>query len=260
MIWSGFYEDFDWCKQEFAKLETMQNLKRGFRYVIARIDEFGDFGPRGNEAVDRFFQTARGSRWQRAAFAAVWAEGQPLPPVGGIAHADVLRGGGSNRDEEDLRGDYGPSRVEGGVPKALRPKQLRGLALARSGQTMKAQLVLGKLYAAGEIDPETLGILARTWMDWYNQSGDPLFLLKSRDLYRQAFEAFPTDYYTGINAASKSLLAGEKETAAQLAARLQKIVGDKPVANDYWMTATAAELQLLPRTSLRLPCCIGPPW
>ena len=122
---------------------------------------------------------------------------------------------------------------------------MRGLVLARSGQTMRAQLVLGKLYAAGEIDPETLGILARTWMDRYIQSGDQHFLLKSRDLYRQAFEACPTDYYTGINAASKSLLAGEKETAAQLAARVQKVVGDKPVVNDYWMTATAAELQLL---------------
>jgi TIR domain len=136
-------------------------------------------------------------------------------------------------------------RAEQAFPKAVRPKQLRGLALARSGQTMKAQLTLGKLYAAGEIGPETLGILARTWMDRYNQTGEKTFLLKSRDLYRQAFEAFPTDYYTGINAASKSLLAGEKETAAQLAERVQKIVGDKAVADDYWKTATAAEVQLL---------------
>jgi MAP3K TRAFs-binding domain len=136
-------------------------------------------------------------------------------------------------------------RVETAFPKALRPKQLRGLALARSQQSTKAQLILGRLYAVGEIDPETLGILARTWMDRYNESGNRLFLLKSRDLYRQAFEAFPTDYYTGINAASKSLLAGEKETAAQLAARVQDVIGQKPVANDYWKTATAAELQLL---------------
>src|SRR5262249_21297677 len=136
-------------------------------------------------------------------------------------------------------------RVATAFPKALRPKQLRGLALARSQQTAKAQLSLGMLYAAGEIDPETLGILARTWMDRYNESGNRFFLLKSRDLYRQAFEAFPTDYYTGINAASKSLLAGEKETAAQLAARVQDVVGEKPVANDYSKTATAAEVQLL---------------
>jgi predicted Zn-dependent protease len=136
-------------------------------------------------------------------------------------------------------------RVGTAFPKALRPKQLGGLALARSQQTTKAQLSLGMLYAAGEIDPETLGILARTWMDRYNESGNRLFLLKSRDLYRQAFEAFPTDYYTGINAASKSLLAGEKQTAAQLAARVEGVIGEKPVGNDYWKTATAAELQLL---------------
>ena len=110
---------------------------------------------------------------------------------------------------------------------------------------MKAQFVLGKLYAAGEIKPGTLGILARTWMDRYTQTSERTFLLKSRDLYRQAFEAFPTDYYTGINAASKSLLAGEKETAAQLAKRVQGLVGDKAIPGDYWKTATVAEVQLL---------------
>ncbi len=106
-------------------------------------------------------------------------------------------------------------------------------------------LVLNKLYADGQIGPETLGILARTWMDRYNATNDATFLLKSRDLYRQAFEAFPSDYYTGINAASKSLLVGEKETAAQLAKRVQDIVGDQAVPNDYWKTATVAEVQLL---------------
>jgi hypothetical protein len=136
-------------------------------------------------------------------------------------------------------------RAEQAFPKALRPKQLRGLALARSGEIMKAQLVLNKLYADGQIGPETLGILARTWMDRYNQTKERIFLLKSRDLYRQAFEAFPRDYYTGINAASKSLLAGERETAAQIAKRVQDLVGDKPVPGDYWKTATVAEVQLL---------------
>lgn len=135
--------------------------------------------------------------------------------------------------------------VEQTFPKAIRPKQLRALALARSRETAKAQIVLGKLYAAGEIDPETLGIYARTWMDRYNQSGEKIFLLKSRDLYRQAFEASPKDYYTDINAASKSLLAGERKTAAQLAKRVQDLVGEKAVPGDYWRTATVAEVQLL---------------
>jgi tetratricopeptide (TPR) repeat protein len=131
-------------------------------------------------------------------------------------------------------------------PRTTRPKQLLGLACARKGDWKKAQEILGELYTAGEIDPETLGIYARTWMDRFKVTGDNRYLLKSRDLYRQAFDALPTnDYYTGINAASKSLLLGERETAAQLAERVEKIVGTQPVSNDYFKTATIAEVQLL---------------
>jgi len=117
--------------------------------------------------------------------------------------------------------------------------------LSRSGDWQAAQIVLGRLYAAGEIDPETLGIYGRTWMDRYDKTKDRLHLLRARDLYRQAFEAAPKDYYTGINAASKSLLLGERDTAKQLAARVEKLVGTAAIPNDYWRTATIAEVQLL---------------
>jgi len=130
-------------------------------------------------------------------------------------------------------------------PRALRPQQLTGLALARKGDWQQAQILLGRLYVAGEIDPETLGIYGRTWMDRYNQTKDRLHLLRARDLYRQAFEAAPKDYYTGINAAAKSLLLGERDTAKQLASRVEKIVGAIAAPNDYWRTATIAEVQLL---------------
>ena len=135
--------------------------------------------------------------------------------------------------------------VTSSFPRAVRPQQLTGLAMARSGDWQSAQIVLGRLYAAGQIDPETLGIYGGTWMDRYNQTKDRLHLLRARDLYRQAFEAAPKDYYTGINAAAKSLLLGERDTAKQLAARVEKIVGSAACANDYWRTATIAEVQLL---------------
>ena len=61
-------------------------------------------------------------------------------------------------------------RAEQAFPKAVRPKQLRGLALARSGDREQAQRVLARLHAAGEIGPETLGIYARTWMDRYTET------------------------------------------------------------------------------------------
>lgn len=130
-------------------------------------------------------------------------------------------------------------------PRAVRPRQLTGLVLAKKNETARAQLILGELHAAGEIDAETLGIYARTWFDRYRSTGNRLFLLKSRDLYRQAFEGAPGDFYSGVNAASKSLLLGERETAGQLARRVEAIVGTTAAPNDYWRTATVAEVQLL---------------
>jgi hypothetical protein len=142
-------------------------------------------------------------------------------------------------------------QLQARFPGAIRPRQLRALALARrnqEGDLRQAQRILGALYEAGERDPETLGIYGRTWMDRYSTSHDRSDLEQSRDLYAEAFERAGDDYYTGINAASKSVLLGTKEDlakAAEYAARVQKIVGTDPHAGDYWMTATVAEVFLL---------------
>lgn len=152
------------------------------------------------------------------------------------------------RNEEALRM---LDQLEQRFPRAVRPRQLRALALARRnapGDLRQAQRVLGTLYEAGERDPETLGIYGRTWMDRYNTSGDLSDLQQSRDLYAEAFERAGDDYYTGINAASKSVLLGTPEDltrAAGYAARVQKIVGKEPRPGDYWMTATVGEVFLL---------------
>jgi len=141
--------------------------------------------------------------------------------------------------------------VERKFPRAIRPKQLRALALARrnhDGDRRTAQRIVGALYEAGERDPETLGIYGRTWMDRYSTSGDVSDLAQSRDLYAEAFERAQDDYYTGINAASKSVLLGTEEDLARAedyAARVQKIVGTEPKEGDYWMTATIGEVFLL---------------
>jgi tetratricopeptide (TPR) repeat protein len=138
-------------------------------------------------------------------------------------------------------------------PKAVRPKQLYALALARRAKVddlMDAQEILGELYYAGERDPETLGIYARTWMDRYARSQKISDLHQSRDLYAEAFERAPDDYYTGINAASKSVLLGspdDLEKAREYGERVQRITGTKPVDGDYWMTATIGEVFLIQR-------------
>ena len=66
----------------------------------------------------------------------------------------------------------------------------------------------------------------------------------------RGFEGAPDDYYTGINAAAKSVFLGtpaDLAKAAEYAARVQKIVGETPKANDYWWTATVGEVFLIRR-------------
>jgi hypothetical protein len=128
---------------------------------------------------------------------------------------------------------------------------LHALALARRGagkDLSLAQEILGELYDRGERDPETLGIYGRTWMDRYEKSGDQNDLMQSRDLYVEAFGRAPDDYYTGINAAAKSVLLGTDEDlnrAAEYASKVEQIVGTQARPGDYWMTATVAEVCLI---------------
>ncbi|OQP66524.1 hypothetical protein A3860_13650 [Niastella vici] len=144
-------------------------------------------------------------------------------------------------------------------PKSIRPKQLHALALARKAEQQEnkevklegfkqAQIIMAKLYVEGERDPETMGIFARTWMNRYELSGDINELKKSRDLYVEGFEKAPYDYYTGINAAAKSVLIGteaELTKGAAFAKRVEEITGTKEVPGDYWRTATIAEVFLI---------------
>jgi tetratricopeptide (TPR) repeat protein len=138
-------------------------------------------------------------------------------------------------------------RVEAAFPRSLRPRQLRALALARLKRWKEARQILGELYEAGERDPETVGIYARTWMDRYEETGDKVALRKSRDLYAEAFASSPRDFYTGINAASKSVFLGDMDAAMSYAAKVEAIVGTAPKPGNYWLTATVAEVQLIRR-------------
>jgi ATP/maltotriose-dependent transcriptional regulator MalT len=82
-------------------------------------------------------------------------------------------------------------------------------------------------------------------MDRYEQSGDLNDLKQSRDLYAEAFQLAHDDYYTGINAAAKSIFLGETDEAVKYAEQVQAIVGTEPKTGDYWLTATVAEVFLI---------------
>ena len=132
-------------------------------------------------------------------------------------------------------------------PKSVRAKQLEGLALRRLGKYQDAIDVLSELKAAGHQDPETMGILAAAWDGRYQESQKTLHLRKSRELYRTAFQADSKDFYTGINAASKSLFLGETEETERLAAEVLKLVKDASDGENFWAACTLGEIYLLQR-------------
>lgn len=130
-------------------------------------------------------------------------------------------------------------------PQSIRVKQLKGLALRRLKRYQDAIDVLSELKAAGHQDPETMGILAAAWDGLYQESGKLLHLRKSRELYRTAFQADPKDYYTGINAATKSLFLNEPQEAARLANEVAPLVKQAEDGNDFWAGCTLGEVYLL---------------
>ena len=145
----------------------------------------------------------------------------------------------------------------GRFPRSMRLRQLRGLALRRSGKLEEARECMDQLYQDSARDTETLGIYAAVEADRWeqlNQEGREReardALEHSRSLYKQAFEMEPTDYYTGINAASKSALLKEFPLARKLADQVLKVLDDVEQKrnisnNEYWEQATRAEALLL---------------
>jgi hypothetical protein len=104
----------------------------------------------------------------------VWKTSSAL----GCKAAEGLTELGRNEDAISLL-----EELEQQFPAAIRPKQLRALALARRGRgddLAVAQEILGILYDKGERDPETLGIYGRTWMDRYVKSKNLNDLKESR--------------------------------------------------------------------------------
>jgi len=136
-------------------------------------------------------------------------------------------------------------------PEHLRLTQLFALALVKCGFISRAKELLSGLVEKGHKDEETLGLLGRVYKDMWLLSGENLenseFLRQSRDFYLEAFKR-NKGYYSGINAASMSLMLGDCELTEKLAKLVLKICMDlmkDPKARDYWGLATLGEGFLL---------------
>jgi tetratricopeptide (TPR) repeat protein len=131
-------------------------------------------------------------------------------------------------------------------PRSIRPRQLTGLAYRRKKQVREALEVLKSLHVAGHRDPETMGMLGASFMEEFRVSGRKIDLERSQDAYADAFTKTPSDSYVGINAASKLAMLGRVEEARVLAETgVLPLVANATSGDDYWMTVTLAEVELL---------------
>ncbi len=144
-------------------------------------------------------------------------------------------------------------------PGNLRLRQLKGLALARSGDVERANELLSELAAEGTSDAETLGMLARTHKDLAlktaNAARRDVHLASAFGIYHQAYAearrsaADSNAWYTGINAATIAVLQGNFEAARRIAGEVRGLCAlalrNPHATPDYWLEATLGEAALI---------------
>jgi tetratricopeptide (TPR) repeat protein len=143
-------------------------------------------------------------------------------------------------------------------PGERRLRQLKGLALARSGALRRANEELAALRDEGSVDGETLGLLARTHKDLGLADTDSAarehHLAAAFDIYATGYREsdrrgeLAEAYYTGINAATMAFLRGHIEHARDIAVEVEKLcqkVLQEGSGDAYWPQATLAEAALI---------------
>jgi class 3 adenylate cyclase/tetratricopeptide (TPR) repeat protein len=146
------------------------------------------------------------------------------------------------------------------APDEVRLRQLRGLALARSGALLRANQELTSLRREGHTDGETMGLLARTHKDLALAMKDGTLRQHHLDAafsiyvtgYRESLRRVATAdaYYTGINAATMAFLRNDYDVARELAVEVEKLCRSAvqqcaDAACAYWPQATLAEAALI---------------
>ncbi|MEQ1587573.1 MAG: TRAFs-binding domain-containing protein [Cyclobacteriaceae bacterium] len=124
----------------------------------------------------------------------------------------------------------------------LRLQQLFALAISKSGNPQLALNFLTSLYSANPEDPETAGILGGIYKDLFRKLQDSKYAILSRDTYSKNF-SITKNYYTGINAATMSAIAGKAVQGREIASAVIALI--ESTANSVWEFATLGEAYLL---------------
>ena len=123
-----------------------------------------------------------------------------------------------------------------------RVQQLYALSLSKSGVPEAAQEYLESIVKNHPDDPETMGILGGIYKELFKKNQSPKYAVLARDTYAKNFE-LTKNYYTGINAATMSTLAGQGQRGKEIAKQVLQVLRDPE--NDFWETVTQAEAYLL---------------
>ena len=129
---------------------------------------------------------------------------------------------------------------------------LGALAHARSGASLQAATLLDRAQAAAQDDPRLLGeilsLRGRLWKDRLVRSADPAahvdLARRARDEYLAAY-ALRGDPFPGINAATLSMLMGDRDASLVLARAVIDRLATKSGPLDAWDHATQGEAHLL---------------
>jgi tetratricopeptide (TPR) repeat protein len=128
---------------------------------------------------------------------------------------------------------------------ALRARQLRALALSKLGRHKEAIVQLEALQREGNVDAETLGLLAGRYKAVWLQTGDEAYKRRSYETYRDVYER-TGDPFNGINAASMALHCGDTATRFAIAQQVCNTLSGRPKnALTHWDLATLGECCLL---------------
>jgi hypothetical protein len=123
----------------------------------------------------------------------------------------------------------------------LRVNQLLALSTSKCGSPELALEYLTALYERFPDDPETAGILGGIYKSIFRKQQSTKYALLSRDTYAKNFTQ-TGNYYTGINAATMSVIAGKAQQGRELATQ---VISKLETATTEWEWATLAEAYLL---------------
>jgi hypothetical protein len=124
----------------------------------------------------------------------------------------------------------------------LRVDQLFALSLSKSGSPEDALAYLDLAYRRNPEDPETAGILGSIYKELFRKHRDSKYAVLSRDTYTKNF-GITRNYYTGINAATMSAIAGRASQGREIA--MQVIGMIDPADKGFWELATLGEAYML---------------